>query len=31
MEDLCEPQKLSDKSFEEIKHLLLDHFKPKIS
>ena len=29
LEDLCAPQKSSEKSFEEIKHLLLEHFKPK--
>ena len=29
LEDLCAPQKVSEKSFEEIKHLLLKHFKPK--
>ena len=29
MEDLCTPQKPSDKSLEEITQLLLEHFKPK--
>ena len=29
LEDLCAPQKPSEKSFEEIKDLLLEHFKPK--
>ena len=29
LEDLCAPQKPSEKSFKEIKHLLLEHFKPK--
>ena len=29
MEDLCAPQKASEKSFEEIKILLLEHFKLK--
>ena len=28
-EDLCTPQKPSDKSLEEITQLLLEHFKPK--
>ena len=29
LEDLCAPQKPSKKSFEEIKHLLREHFKLK--
>ena len=29
LEDLCTPQKPSDKSLEEITQLLLEHFKPK--
>ena len=29
LEDLLTPQNLSEKSFEVIKHLLLEHFKPK--
>ena len=29
MEELCTPQKPSDKSLEEITQLLLEHFKPK--
>ena len=29
LEDLYTPSKPTEKSFEEIKHLLLEHFKPK--
>ena len=29
LEDLCAPQKPSEKSFEEIKNLSQEHFKPK--